>query len=97
MKPYIKFDDYMLEFLKKPEHARGMINEALEGGDLKAFLVVLQDVIRVHGGVTQVAKKTGRGRASLYKALSENGNPHFKNIYSILRALGLKLTVVADK
>lgn len=42
-------------------------------------------------GMTQLAKDTGLGRESLYKALSGEGNPSFATILKVVNALGLKL------
>jgi len=44
-------------------------------------------------GMTSVAKKTGLNRESLYRALSENGNPKFSTISKVSKALGCKLAV----
>ncbi len=41
-------------------------------------------------GMTQLAKDTGLGRESLYKALSGEGNPSFSTILKVVKALGLK-------
>ena len=41
--------------------------------------------------MSQLAKETGLGRESLYKALSGEGNPSFGTILKVMRALGLKL------
>jgi DNA-binding phage protein len=42
-------------------------------------------------GMTQLAKETGLGRESLYKALSGEGNPSFSTILKVISALGIKL------
>ena len=42
-------------------------------------------------GMTQLAKETGLGRESLYKALSGEGNPSFSTILKVVHALGIKL------
>lgn len=39
-----------------------------------------------------IAKETGLSRESLYKALSETGNPEFATVMRIVRALGLTLS-----
>jgi probable addiction module antidote protein len=41
--------------------------------------------------MTQLAKDTGLGRESLYKALSGEGNPSFATILKVMSALGIKL------
>jgi len=45
--------------------------------------------------MTQLARKTGLGRESLYKALSGDGNPSFATILKVTRALGIKLRAEA--
>ena len=42
-------------------------------------------------GMTEVARKAGIGRVSLYKALSPDGNPEFATILKVVKALGLRL------
>jgi probable addiction module antidote protein len=46
-------------------------------------------------GMTEVARKTGLSRESLYKALSAEGNPDFATILKVMRALDLKITARA--
>ncbi len=41
----------------------------------------------------KVAEATGVGRESLYKALSEDGNPHLATVIKVMRALGYRLSV----
>ena len=43
--------------------------------------------------MAQVARDAGLGRESLYKSLSDTGNPEFATILKVLHALGMKLTV----
>ena len=40
--------------------------------------------------MAQVARDTGLSRESLYKALSENGNPSFATVLKVIRSLGLR-------
>ena len=62
-----------------------------EAGDDAAFIAAaLGDIARVKG-MSQLAKETGLGRESLYKALSGEGNPSFGTILKVMHALGLKL------
>ena len=44
--------------------------------------------------MTHIARETGLGRESLYKALSIEGNPEFATVLKVLQALGLGLHVV---
>jgi probable addiction module antidote protein len=49
-----------------------------------------RDIARAKG-MAQLARDTGLGRESLYKALSAEGNPEFATVLKAIRALGLKL------
>lgn len=66
-----------------------------EAGDDAAFIAkALGDIARARG-MTELSRETGLGRESLYKALSEEGNPSFATILKVSQALGLRWTVVA--
>lgn len=41
--------------------------------------------------MTEIARETGLSRESLYKALSENGNPSLATVLKVATVLGLKL------
>jgi probable addiction module antidote protein len=62
-----------------------------EAGDDPAFIAKALGVIARAKGMTQLAKETGLGRESLYKALSGEGNPSFATILKVVNALGIKL------
>jgi probable addiction module antidote protein len=66
------------------------LEAALEEGDPALFTAALGDVARAKG-MTQLARQTGLGRESLYKALSADGNPEFATVLTIITSLGLKL------
>lgn len=46
------------------------------------------------GNASEIAKKAGFSRVSLYRMLTKKGNPRFKNIIALLRVLDLRLWVV---
>jgi probable addiction module antidote protein len=46
-------------------------------------------------GMTEVSRKSGLSRESLYKALSAEGNPEFATILKVMSALDLKITARA--
>lgn len=66
------------------------LETALEDGDPTLIAAALGDIARAKG-MTQVARETGLGRESLYKALSPAGNPELATILKVVAALGLKL------
>lgn len=92
----VSYQEYLLESLKDPEEAAGYLNAALEGGDIDVFLLALRNVVQVHGGMAVLSKKTGKGRTSLYKTVSKEGNPYLKTTNDILSAMGMHLMVVAN-
>lgn len=93
MSKTINYQDYLLESLKDPEEAIGYLNAALEGGDLKVFLLALRNVIEARGGIAKLAKKTHRSRTSLYKALSKTGNPYLASTNHLLSAIGMHFQI----
>jgi probable addiction module antidote protein len=64
----------------------------LEAGDTDLLLIALGDVARARG-MAQVAKDTGLGRESLYKALAPGAKPRFDTVVKVANALGVRLTV----
>jgi len=93
----VSYHDYLIESLKDPTEAAGYLNAALSGGDIKVFLLALQNVIQVQCGITALAKKTHKSRKSLYKSLSEGGNPYLKSANELLTAMDMHLVVMPDK
>ncbi|MBI4124938.1 MAG: putative addiction module antidote protein [Deltaproteobacteria bacterium] len=83
----------MARFRKNPKEAIDYLNAALEDNDPKVFLIALRDVAEAYGGVGAVAKKARLNRVSLYRMLSENGNPEISSIDRLLKTLGLQLAV----
>ena len=68
------------------------LDAALEDGDPAVIVAALGDIAR-SSGMAQIARKTGLGRESLYKALSADGNPEFATILKVVDPLGLRLHV----
>lgn len=84
------------EYLKTEEDMVMYLEACIEeAGDDAAFIAKALGVIARARGMTGLARDTGLGRESLYKALSEEGNPSFATILKVSRALGLRWTVVA--
>ena len=79
--------------LQDPEYAALYLNDALHEGSPEEFYLALRNVIRANQGMTQIAASTELGRESLYKALSESGNPQFSTVQKIVGALGLQISV----
>ena len=63
----------------------------LEEDNPKLLLLALGDVARARG-MAAVARASGLGRESLYKALAPGAHPRFETVMRVARALGLRFT-----
>ena len=81
--------------LKTEEDVAGYLEAVFEIGD-PALISHALGIVARSKGMARIAKKTGLGRESLYKALSKDGRPEFLTVYKVVQALGLRLTVTAD-
>ncbi|HEX4987115.1 MAG TPA: addiction module antidote protein [Burkholderiales bacterium] len=79
------------EQLRTPEEMAAYLDAWLEEApeDAAGIARALGDIARAKG-MSQVARDAGLSRESLYKALSENGNPSFATVLKVARALGVK-------
>jgi len=84
-----------VDHLKTKADIVAYLEAALEDGDPALFTAALGDVARATG-MTALARETGMGRESLYKALSADGNPEFATVLKIIRSLGLQLHATAN-
>lgn len=78
------------EYLKTDEDVALYLEACLEENDPTLITHALGVIARARG-MTQIARKTGLGRESLYKALSPDGNPEFSTVLKVIKALGIKL------
>jgi probable addiction module antidote protein len=69
------------------------LNAALEDGEPEVFLLALKDVVESYGGMAKIATSTSLNRENLYRMLSSKGNPELKSLRTLLRAIGMQLTV----
>jgi len=57
----------------------------------EVFLLGLRQVVDAHGGVSTLSNETKLNRESLYRLLSEGGNPQLSSLSAILDTIGLGL------
>jgi probable addiction module antidote protein len=76
--------------LKNPLDIAAYLEAALEDGDVRVIAEALGTIARANG-MAQLARDTGLGRESLYRALSPDGNPELATVLKVVRALGLRL------
>lgn len=82
------------EYLQCEEDIAAYLDACFEeAGDDSAFITHALGVVARAKGMSDLARETGLGRESLYKALSGEGNPSFATILKVINALGVKLHV----
>lgn len=79
------------EFLKNPEAIQHYMDEAFATGD-PAFIAHALGTVARAKSMTEIARKTGLSRESLYRALSAGGRPELTTIMKVLSALDLQLS-----
>jgi probable addiction module antidote protein len=84
------------DYLTTDEALAEYINVALETGDA-AFIADSLGIVARAKGMTKVARQTGMGRESLYKALCAEGDPECATLLKVVGALGLRLTAATSR
>jgi probable addiction module antidote protein len=79
-----------IDYLKTDKDMAEYLEAAMEDGHPSVIATAIGNIARAKG-MTQVARKAGIGRVSLYKALSPKGNPEFATVLKVVKALGLRL------
>ncbi|MEZ5558636.1 MAG: putative addiction module antidote protein [Pseudomonadales bacterium] len=90
-----KVRDYdVAEHLRTPEEMAAYLEACLAAcdGDPSFVAQALGNIARAKG-MSALARETGLGRESLYKALSADGNPQLSTILKVTKALGLEISV----
>lgn len=91
------FEKSLKKRLKDPREVKAYVNAVLENyseddpESRKLLLLAMKDIAEAQGGMTQLAKKTGLGRESLYKTLSPRGRPKLSTLATLCRGMGLRL------
>ena len=91
----VSYQSYLIESLKDPLEAAAYVEAALELEDPTALLVALRQVAKAHG-MADVARRADVGEKTLFRALSENGNPTVATLHKVLHAVGLRLSVTPE-
>ena len=92
MEKIIISDWNLSDEIETREDVIGILEAAIEENDIEFLFKVIGDIARSKG-MTKVAKELNLNRESLYKSLSQEGNPSFSNIVKVLDSLGLQLSV----
>lgn len=91
----VSHDKVMAElFREDPELARESLNATLEEGSLEELLILMRQLALAHGGIAELATRTGLNEKSLHRTLSKRGNPQFATVWTLCKAMGLHLNVI---
>ena len=90
MKKAVVFD--AADYLDSEEVIAEYLNVALASEHPDVFLQAIADVAKARG-MAQLAKDTGLGRESLYKALAPGAKPRYDTVLKLIRALGVELQI----
>ena len=82
----------MADHIKTAEDAAVYLQAAIEEDDTELFLAVLGDIARSEG-MNGLAKRLGVSRESLYRSLSQNGNPSFATVMKVFHILGFQISI----
>ena len=88
MKKPVVFD--AADYLDSEEVIAEYLNVALASEHPDLVLQAIADVAKARG-MAQLAKDTGLGRESLYKALAPGAKPRYDTVLKLIRALGVEL------
>lgn len=95
----VSYHEGLIKRLKNHDFAIAYLNGALEEslkGDEESqqlFLEALKDVAEAQGSMSALAKRAHLRRESLYRMLSEKGNPEFNSLTALLHAMGFQLSI----
>lgn len=82
------------EFLDNEAVIAEYLSVAIEDPNPDVFLRAMSNVAKARG-IAEVAKASGLGRESLYKALAPGAKVRYETVRKVLDSLGVKLKVAA--
>jgi probable addiction module antidote protein len=89
----IKFAPFdAADYLDNEEVIAEYLAAALEDPNPEVFMRAVSSVAKARG-IAKIAKDSGLGRESLYKALAPGAKPRFETVRKVVDALGVRWTV----
>ncbi len=93
----MKWSEFQKDFLADAEAAQHYLDIAFEDfqedGDKTSLLKALRAVAEAQGGIGKLSENVEIKRESLYRALSESGNPTVDTLCSVLKGLHLRIRI----
>jgi len=90
MKNAVKFEEILKQRLQDSDVAAEYLTACFEEGP-EVFLRGLRHVVEAQGGIRRTARSCKLNRESLYRLLSQDGNPRLSSLNAVLTSLGLKV------
>jgi probable addiction module antidote protein len=81
------------DYLRDENDIAAYLDAILADGDPRLVPVALRTITNAVGGMAALAERTGLSRETLYRTLSEKGNPRLDTLATILEAFGLRIAV----
>jgi probable addiction module antidote protein len=85
-------DWHLADEIETREDVIGILEAALEEEDTEFLFEVIGDIARSKG-IAKIATELNLNRESLYRSLSQDGNPSFNTIVKVLDKLGFQLSI----
>jgi probable addiction module antidote protein len=80
-------------FRRHPGRAADYLNAILEDGDQDELMLALRRMADAFGGVGSVATAAALNATTMYRTLSQRGNPELKTLRAILKVMGLRIAI----
>jgi len=84
------------DYLDSEEMIAQYLTQVMLEGDADEMIDAIGHVARARG-MALIAKESGLGRESIYKALRPGSKPRFETIIKVLRSLGIELHAQAAR
>lgn len=81
------------DYLQTDEDIVEYLSQVLSEGDTDELVRATGYVAKARG-MSQIAKDSGLGRASLYKSFAPGAQPRFETVIKVMRAIGLELQAI---
>ena len=88
--PLVSFD--LAALLDSDEAISEYLTQVLADGDNDEFLRAVGYVAKARG-MAQIAKDSGLGRESLYKALAPGAKPRFDTVVKVMQAMNVRMQI----
>ena len=82
------------QYLDSKEMTAEYLSQVLRDGDMNELLEAIGNIAKAKG-MSQIARDTGLGRESLYKAFQDGAKPRFETVMKVMNSFGVKLQASA--